>query len=878
MLDLKDADYAAIFRGDPNNVRAQRYPMYPLLSPGMPPAGPDFIDHALAIDGNAPIQVEGKGKDKHIVSISDTLHRLYLRALYDKDFSPPIKNKGRVESVKIVLGHIWADEADGPKYLPDAVLNGKPRVMIIGKMPTSEEVSLGRNFTGPSGEYLRESLIHCGVPEDQLADWYVCNLIRWPMPSSMTGAVPAAWIKDCLPLIHQEMRLYKPDYVLCLGAEATKAVCGKEYSVNNMIGRFITKQEPCYEVGEPEIHHEMKIMAITHPAAVLRTTELHQQYEATLRNFVELIKGNNFAVSSDKSVQWSAIYKERDLAEYVDFLLSKKGIKTIALDCEWHGNHPNEPNSYLRTVQLSADGKFAAVIVMRHQGGAPAFAPSLAGAIRQLNRLLDRDDVQMIGSFIAADLPWLMLNGVNIRKRISVPESFEQFQGGDYPGVFDVALAHHATNETGDYKLEVMGSRLCGTDRWDVELQQWKHRYCAEHKIKAEELGGYGECPKEILFPYSAKDAAITWRLAELHKKQLLNADQFGNECWHACHTSMMALPAFNEMGVEGVKVDPERIDALTDLFSSAAVAKIKALRTAINWPTFNPRSNQQCVEFLFGEAYSTKFDKETGERCRVRPAGAMSLKLTPVKSTAGKSWAQVEAKGEMDKYSPCTDKETCGILGARHPLAMTLRDIRLIDQVTKSVFSMPKAKDGKLLMKYGRRVYSGGLGKYVGQDCRVRSTFVQVKETGRASSARPNLQALSARREDDYRRILGDKYTFPIRSCITSNTDCEYGEETLLVEADFKGAELMLMAVLTRDDTMLDHCARANLPESDTNYYDMHSRVAVRAFRLDCAPTKSGLKSIGKGGLRVAAKGILFGQFENWPRKLSPNIDSLAA
>jgi DNA polymerase I-like protein with 3'-5' exonuclease and polymerase domains len=199
------------------------------------------------------------------------------------------------------------------------------------------------------------------------------------------------------------------------------------------------------------------------------------------------------------------------------------------------------------------------------------------------------------------------------------------------------------------------------------------------------------------------------------------------------------------------------------------------------------------------------------------------------------------------------------------------LRDIRLLDQVTKSVFRTPKTKNGELVLVDGRRVYGGGLGKYICNDSRIRSTFVQVKETGRASSARPNLHAISKRREDDYRKLLGESYTWPIRSCITSNLDPCYGEETCLIEADYKGAELMAMAVLARDATMLDHCLRNNLSEDDPNFYDMHSQMAVRSFGLNCEPTKKGLKSIDRIGLRVASKNQLFGK-KNYARFLSPN------
>jgi len=863
--ELSRDDLEAIFRGDENNSYAQRYPMYPLIAPGMPPAGVDFIAHARALGDDTPVETAGVGKAKRVVSVGYMLQCLYLRCLYSNDFDLPIKQKGQTSTVRNVPGHLWGGPPDGPTLLTDEYCeeHGVSRVMVVGKMPGAEEVQSGRNFIGPSGRQLRDTLEAAGITTTDLNDWYVTNLCRWQQVSTSSSALPQAWIKDCLPLLHQEIRLCRPDYILCLGAEATKAVCGSGHTVSNMIGRYIEIATPlhCDATDEP-VFLTTKVMSVVHPAAVLRTTELYPQFEATCRNFAKLIRGEEFATSSDDTITIQTFYKERDLKELVDHILSHDGIKKIGVDGEWHGQHPGEPGSYLRTIQISHHGEYAAVIVLRGQGGEPAFCPGISAAIAQLNRLLDRDDVQIGGSFFASDLPWLEYNGLHIAHRFTVPGTVAELCGGTYAGGFDVALAHHAYDETGNFKLEVMATRLCGADRWDVPLQEWKRGYLHEHKMKDEELEGYGECPDEILLPYGGKDAAYTRQLMDEHCR-MLNADRFGNDCWTPFHISMMAFPAFNEMGMEGVKIDLDRIDALTDLFQAVSGENLEQLRQAINWPGFNPRSSQQCVEFLFGDQYSTKRDKETGDRIRVRPAGALSLNLRPVKSTGkGKPWAWVESRGEQDKFAPSTDKEVCGILGAQHPMARQLRDVRLVDQVLKSVFRPPTMVKNQLVLKEdGRRTYAGGIAKYVCHDSRVRSSFSQVKETGRASSARPPLQNISKRREDDYKRILGkERYQWPVRSFIVSNTDPDYGELTVLLEADYKGAELLGMAVMARDETMLDHCQRANLPDDDPQQYDIHSNIGVSAFQLDCEPTKKGLEASGNKGKRVAAKNIIFG------------------
>jgi len=861
IANLSIEDLTAIFEGEEGNQLARTYPFYPLTSPGMPPAGVNFIAHAAALGDCSPLVFEGKGKAKTLASVGWQLKCLYLRALYSDDFAIPIRIKGQTEIAPIVPGHVWGLAATGPKYLSDEELQGRPRVMIIGKMPGQEEVQAKRNFVGPAGEMLRETFEKHGVEWSEMADWYVCNVVRWPHITH--GAMPQAWVKDCLLLLHQELRLYRPDYILCLGAESTKAILGDQgCTVSNMIGRYTEFEYPVYEPGDEPATHTCKVMAVTHPQGVLRTTEKFPQYSATVRNFVQLIRGREFAASSDESITIQCMRKERDLRELVDHIISQPGLKKIGVDGEWHGQHPGEPGSYLRTIQISHHGEYAAVIVLRDQGGEPTFCPSISAAIGQLTRLLDRDDVQIGGSFFSADLPWLEYNGLHIAHRFTVPATVEELNGGNYPGGFDVGIAYHSHNETGDFKLEVMGSRLCGADRWDLALQEWKRDYLKANKMKDEELEGYGECPEEVLFPYGGKDAAYTRQLMEINCP-LLDSDRFGNSSWVPFHISMLAFQAFNEMGTVGVKIDQDRIDALTDLFQDVRGRLMAELRAFANWPTFNPRSPQQCVEYLFGTRFSTKIDKDTGERLRVRPSGALSLALLPVKTTGrGKPWGWVAARGEEDKWSPSTDKEVCGILGLHSEGAKRLRDVRLIDQVLKSVFRPPTMKGNELVLKDdGRRTYGGGIAKYVTHDSRVRSSFSQVKETGRASSARPPLQNISKRREGDYAKIIGaDNYPWPVRSFITSNTDPNYGELTVLLEADYTGAELFGVAAMSRDAQMLDHCQRANLPDGDPNQYDIHSNIAVTSFNLDCPATKKGLNSIGQVGKRVSAKNIIFG------------------
>ncbi len=295
----------------------------------------------------------------------------------------------------------------------------------------------------------------------------------------------------------------------------------------------------------------------------------------------------------------------------------------------------------------------------------------------------------------------------------------------------------------------------------------------------------------------------------------------------------------------------------------------------------------QQVREFLFGEEYNGKVDKE-GKTIRIRPEGAACLGLMPILDTSKppKQWQEIREKGLEREHNPGTGKMILGILAHDNPSqfesVQMLRDHRFLDQVLKSVLRPPKVDDkGNVLREepdeaptpdggsmtvgaamvaggqdnLGSIIYEAGLASVICGDGRVRTHLYPTTETGRWRSARPNLQNMSKRRDDDYVRILGkDRYKWKLRSVLCASPGC------VLIEADYKSAELYGMAIMSGDSALLDHCRRNQLAEDDPDFYDIHSNVAVMAFSLHCAPNKQGLKSIGKVALRIAAKNVIFG------------------
>lgn len=873
---LCDPDLDAVPRTSP--IRDDGLPFVPLLAEGMPLPGPDFIEAAVALGDPRP-NIVGKGDEKRMTQHGCWLTHLYRSALYSPDFSINVLVKGRRTLACFVPGHIWGGNVYGPR---------PARVMLLGKWPGMDEIREGRNMVGPSGKLLIQALNDVGVLYDDYTRWYVTNVIKHPQLDHSTSRPSVNQIRNCLPLLEQELRLVRPDFILTMGAEATEALFGEKVSVSAAQGRVMSRL-----INTDKGVHEARVMTCLHPAAIVRSPERYPEFLNSIRKFSEMLAGT-VGVEQIDEVDHRVVWSERELKHIVDEILAEDDNGNIAIDCEWHGEYPGEPGAWLRTIQFSHKPGFACCVVLRHQGGEPAFLPSIAAAVVQLKRLMvstQSRPVRPIGHNFRADLPWIM-NGLDrelgqaLLRQFDAPATPEETRNA---GGFDTMLAAHAVNETSDFKLEVLALNVCNVQRYDGKLLRWKTSYCKERRISEKDLEGYGECPDEILHPYANWDVDAIQRLFRRFNNELLDCDAYQGSCRKPFWIAQQASKGFLEMEMTGVFVDQKRAEMLAAAFMEARSNLTIKLREMLRWPGFNPYSAQQCRVALFGPAYSGKIDRKSGNTVDIRPEGAISLMLEPVK-TSGKpsqNWKKVKDRGQAHLYNPSTDKEVLGILamrlyGARgYDEVTTLRNIRFSGQVLKSVLCPPRMKDdgsGLELDEDGDQIFEKGMMSWVMSDRRVRTHFFQTKETGRASSTRPPLQNLSKRREKDYKKILGSAYKYPLRSIISATPGW------VLVEADYRGAELMMMAIQSADETMIRHCQLANLPDGHPEQYDIHSNMAVKAFGLrvpdlkdrksgrhvsellgrdvgePLPPTRFALEICGFDNLRTAAKTIMFG------------------
>lgn len=412
--------------------------------------------------------------------------------------------------------------------------------------------------------------------------------------------------------------------------------------------------------------------------------------------------------------------------------------------------------------------------------------------------------------------------------------------------------------------------------RFSEELAQYTQAK-KRHTDRLREMDeGYGWMDDDVLYRYGAWDVVAELMLGKMYLSRL-RADRHGNDVTKAYWLSHRAALPVWEMNSTGIPADRHRIDYFAEVFSSKAADILADIRADLRWPDFNPRSRYEFAEVLFGEQYNGYW-QQYGKRKRTRPAGALTIRAVPLRTTGRYPMEWEEAVFKTGGLcTPSTGKQTLGeMFYAKDQLRVyrkeagrwcirkedwsgligKLRDFRYMDKAMNALIRAPSKNSDAEIVKdeEGWNNYDKGIVHMICGDGRVRTRIRQTVETGRWASYDPNLTNLSKSRESDYRRILKDKFTTSIRTIFTASPGW------FLVEADYSGAELLMAAILAGDGNMIDHCQRNTLGDDHPNFYDIHSALTVKAFRLSCEPTKKALQAIKKDHLRTVAKSVIFG------------------
>jgi DNA polymerase len=159
-------------------------------------------------------------------------------------------------------------------------------VLLVGEQPGDKEDLEGLPFVGPAGRELTRALAAAGLDP---ADAYVTNAVKHfksvPRGKRRLHQKPnAGEVKACMPWLHREIEVVRPDVIVLLGATAAQALLGRDFRVTERRGALVLRED-----GPPAV-------ASWHPSAILR----QQETDARERMRAELVADLRVAVGATR--------------------------------------------------------------------------------------------------------------------------------------------------------------------------------------------------------------------------------------------------------------------------------------------------------------------------------------------------------------------------------------------------------------------------------------------------------------------------------------------------------------------------------------------------------------------------------------------------
>lgn len=129
-------------------------------------------------------------------------------------------------------------------------------IMLVGEGPGQSEDELGKPFVGKAGKLLDKILEAAGFKREQV---YIANVVKCRPPDNRLPNPNE--IAACRGYLEAQIRLCKPQILICLGALATQTIVEPKAKITQVRGRWFTRQD-------------VMIMPTYHPAALLRNEKL----------------------------------------------------------------------------------------------------------------------------------------------------------------------------------------------------------------------------------------------------------------------------------------------------------------------------------------------------------------------------------------------------------------------------------------------------------------------------------------------------------------------------------------------------------------------------------------------------------------------------
>jgi DNA polymerase len=132
--------------------------------------------------------------------------------------------------------------------------------MLLREQPGDQEDLAGKPFVGPAGKLLDRALEEAGIERGEV---YVTNTVKhfkWePRGKRRIHQKPnSREIAACRPWLEAELRLVRPELLICLGATAAQSILGPAFRVTRERGKVLKSELA------------PRVLATVHPSSLLR--------------------------------------------------------------------------------------------------------------------------------------------------------------------------------------------------------------------------------------------------------------------------------------------------------------------------------------------------------------------------------------------------------------------------------------------------------------------------------------------------------------------------------------------------------------------------------------------------------------------------------
>lgn len=138
-------------------------------------------------------------------------------------------------------------------------------LMFVGEAPGADEDEQGEPFVGKAGQLLTKIIQTMGFKREEV---YIGNILKCrpdtPGQSAGNRKPTPDEMKTCIPYLHEQIDLIRPQVVVALGATAVEGLLGKTVGITKLRGHWQTWR------GIP-------LMPTYHPAYLLRNQALSEK-------------------------------------------------------------------------------------------------------------------------------------------------------------------------------------------------------------------------------------------------------------------------------------------------------------------------------------------------------------------------------------------------------------------------------------------------------------------------------------------------------------------------------------------------------------------------------------------------------------------------